>query len=66
MPMGAMGLALASSMSGFISFGLTLNIFGKKNFLAIISKKLAVILFATALVSTFVSLLLKELFHVYF
>ncbi len=38
-PLGAPGLALASTVGGFVSFFMTLRAFGKKRFLAIIAHK---------------------------
>ena len=40
-PLGAMGLALSGSLSGFVLFVLTIRIFGFKQFLAIINNKKA-------------------------
>jgi len=64
-PLGAAGLALASSISGLIAFVFTIKIFGFENFLAIISKKLLTILVAVTLISLLLSLMIKELFNVY-
>lgn len=64
-PLQAAGLALASSLSGFISFVYTIKVFGFSRFLAIISKKL-LLLFTISIVTAFLlSLLIKELFYVY-
>lgn len=38
-PLGAMGLALASTLSGFVSFTLLVRAFGKEKFLALLEKK---------------------------
>ena len=64
-PLEAAGLALASSLSGFISFFYTLKVFSYKRFLAIISKKLLLILSLGLIFSTLLSFIIKELFNVY-
>ncbi|MEA1983474.1 MAG: murein biosynthesis integral membrane protein MurJ [Campylobacterota bacterium] len=64
-PMGVSGLALASTTGGFVSFILTLKVFGIKNFLDIIrSKKLIYLLFSSTLLAVLL-LSFKELVSVY-
>ena len=65
-PMGASGLALASTLSGFLGFFFTLKAYGYHNFLAIISlKKVLIWGLSSALFITFL-LIFKELIHAYF
>lgn len=64
-PLGAPGLALASTISGFIGFFMTLKAFGRTNFLAILSPKFSVYLAVGTVVLTALLLLLKELLHGY-
>jgi putative peptidoglycan lipid II flippase len=52
-PMGAAGLALASTLSGFVSFFLTLRVFGTRRFLDIITSKKAPLLLLGALLFAF-------------
>ncbi|MEA1916881.1 MAG: murein biosynthesis integral membrane protein MurJ [Campylobacterota bacterium] len=64
-PMGASGLALASSLSGIVSFILTLRAFGKQNFLAIIQKKYLIYFIISIPIFTIIIYLFKEALHVY-
>ncbi|HFU73974.1 MAG TPA: murein biosynthesis integral membrane protein MurJ [Helicobacteraceae bacterium] len=64
-PMGASGLALASTLSGFVSFLYTLKSYGYRNFLAIISLKKVTLWSVSALVTLFFLLIFKEFIHVY-
>lgn len=64
-PLEAMGLALASSLSGLVGFVFTLKAFGRENFLAILSKKYTLILIFCTLITLLLSYGLKELIHVY-
>ncbi len=64
-PLEAMGLALASSLSGLVGFFFTLKAFGSQNILAILSKKYALLLILSALITLLLSYALKELIHVY-
>jgi putative peptidoglycan lipid II flippase len=64
-PMGAAGLALASSLSGLVLFALTVNAFGKEKFSAIIAHKYAIYLLAGLGVLTLLLLQLKELLSDY-
>lgn len=59
-PFGASGLALASTVGGFVSFSLTLRIFGMQNFLDIIRSKYSLYLFLSALFFIFALLALKS------
>ncbi|MBU1658815.1 murein biosynthesis integral membrane protein MurJ [bacterium] len=62
-PMGASGLALASTISGFVSFYLTIQAFGLDNFLKIIkSKKMIYLLFGTILLSILL-IIIKNFLH---
>ncbi|RLA71346.1 MAG: murein biosynthesis integral membrane protein MurJ [Epsilonproteobacteria bacterium] len=64
-PLGGAGLALASTISGFVAFAATVRAFGKERFLAIISRKYAMLWLLSALSFTVVVLYAKELIHVY-
>jgi putative peptidoglycan lipid II flippase len=59
-PMGAGGLALASSLSGFVSLIFTIQVFGGKRFLAIITSKKALYWLIAALLFTFFLLWFKD------
>ncbi|MFA6195023.1 MAG: murein biosynthesis integral membrane protein MurJ [Sulfurimonas sp.] len=58
--MGAGGLALASTISGFVSFILTIKAFGAKNFFDILLNKYAVYLVIGATLFTFSLILFKD------
>ncbi len=64
-PLQAAGLALATSLSGFIGFIMTLKFFGFKKFLAIISHKFSLIWFSSSLIFIIFMLFVKEFLHVY-
>ncbi len=64
-PLGGVGLALASTISGFVGFFATARTFSRAEFLAIISLKKTVLLLLSAAVFTLLLLLAKELIHVY-
>ena len=59
-PMGASGLALASTISGFLSFILTVKVFGTKQFLDIITSKKALYWLFAAVLFTFFLLWFKD------
>jgi putative peptidoglycan lipid II flippase len=59
-PMGASGLALASTMGGFVSFILTIRVFGTQNFLDIIKSKKSLYLLVGTIVLVFLLLALKN------
>ena len=59
-PMGVSGLALAGTIGGFVSFTLTIRVFGVKNFLNIIRSKNAVYLVIGSVVLTFLLLVFKD------
>ncbi|MBU0632792.1 murein biosynthesis integral membrane protein MurJ [bacterium] len=59
-PMGAGGLALASTFSGFLSFILTIKVFGTKQFLDIITSKKALYWLLSAVFFTFFLLWFKD------
>ena len=48
-PLGAMGLALASTLSGFVSFTLLLRAFGREHFLGMMERKRVLLWIATLL-----------------
>jgi len=59
-PMGVSGLALASTISGFVSFTLTIRAFGVKNFLNILLDKKALYLMLSAILLTTLLLIFKD------
>ncbi len=64
-PMGVSGLALASTLGGFVSFTLTIKVFGMKNFLDIIhSKNIIYLVLGTVLLSILL-LIFKNFLHTY-
>jgi putative peptidoglycan lipid II flippase len=62
-PMGVSGLALASTASGFVSFILTIKVFGIQKFLDIFYSRKALYLLGAALLLTLLLLTLKEFLH---
>lgn len=64
-PMGAAGLALASSISGLVSLIFTIKVFGSKNFLDIILSKKLFYLLALAILLIFLLLWLKGFIDAY-
>ena len=64
-PMGAAGLALASTLSGFTGFFLTVRAFGGRRFLAIMPAKYLLAWSAGAAALTLLLLFAKELIHGY-
>ena len=64
-PLGASGLALASTVSGFIGFILTTRVFGWHNFLDIISSKKVFYLIISAIVFSIILLIFKDFISVY-
>jgi len=64
-PMGVSGLALASSISGFIGFILTLKEFGTKNFLDIIRSKNSIYLIISSIIFAILLIIFKEFIDVY-
>ncbi|WP_324170632.1 murein biosynthesis integral membrane protein MurJ [Sulfurimonas sp.] len=61
-PMGVSGLALASTVGGFVSFTLTIRVFGVKNFFNIIHSKNTIYLFVSAILFTILLLIFKLIF----
>ncbi|WP_457747731.1 murein biosynthesis integral membrane protein MurJ [Sulfurimonas sp.] len=59
-PMGVSGLALASTLSGFVGFIFTVKAFGVKNFFDILRSKNALYFSIGALIFTILILLIKE------
>ncbi|MBA1437405.1 MAG: murein biosynthesis integral membrane protein MurJ [Epsilonproteobacteria bacterium] len=64
-PLGVAGLALASTLGGFVSFALTLKTFGKANFLAIIRSKNILYLSLSLIVFAWLLFVIRDLLHVY-
>jgi len=64
-PMGVSGLALASTISGFVSFTLTIKAFGVKNFFDILRNKKAVYLILVSVFLTVLLLIFKDFLHAY-
>jgi len=64
-PFGAMGLALASSLSGFILFIYTIKAYGSRRFFAIIHDKKMLWLLLASVIFTLILFLLKALIHDY-
>ena len=64
-PMGASGLALGTTISGIVSFYLTIKVFGIEEFLNIIKSKKALYLLISAVIFTVLLLLFREFLHVY-
>ncbi len=64
-PLGVMGLALASSIAGFILFVFTIKAFGVKQFLDIISSKKLIWLMVAITLEIAILLWLKEIIDVY-
>jgi putative peptidoglycan lipid II flippase len=63
--MGASGLALAGTISGFVGFVLTIKAFGVKNFLDILLSKNAIYLVVGSILLTIMLLLFKDFIAVY-
>jgi putative peptidoglycan lipid II flippase len=64
-PLQAAGLALATSISGFIGFFMTLRAFGFSAFFAIIANKFSLILLMSTLIFIALMLLFKDILHAY-
>nr|WP_321265763.1 murein biosynthesis integral membrane protein MurJ [uncultured Sulfurimonas sp.] len=64
-PMGVSGLALASTIGGFVSFTLTIKAFGVKNFFDILRSKNAIYLVVGAIIFTILLILFKDFISVY-
>ncbi len=64
-PMGISGLALASTAGGFISFILTIKVFGIQNFLDILYSKYLIYLLLLSLALTYLLLIFKDYLHLY-
>jgi len=59
-PYGVSGLALASTLSGFASFGLTIKAYGVKNFFDILRSKNSLFLILGVIIFTFFLLIFKD------
>jgi len=64
-PFGAAGLALASTLGGFVSFFFTIKVFGKERFLAILLNKKFIYLIVGAIAFTLLLILLKDSISAY-
>jgi putative peptidoglycan lipid II flippase len=64
-PLGAVGLALASSLSGVILFIYTIKAYGTKRFLVIISDKKALLLLLACALLILILYFFKEIIHDY-
>ena len=64
-PMGVSGLALASTLSGFASFFLTIKVYGIREFFDILRSKKTVYLFVFMAVFIFILLIFKDFISVY-
>lgn len=65
MPLGAAGLALATTISGFVGFYLTIKIFGPQRFFDILRSKRTLYLLLGSAIFTLLLLILKDFIHVY-
>ena len=65
LPFGVSGLALASSIGGFVSLFFTLKVFGMKNFFAILRSKNLIYLALSSIVLIVLLLILKEYLRAY-
>ncbi len=64
-PFGVSGLALASTIGGFVSFFLTLKVFGIESFLDIIRSKNSLYLLGSGVLFTILLLIFKDFISVY-
>ncbi len=64
-PLGVEGLALASSISGFVLFSFTIKAFGVKQFLDIITLKKTLLLIVSLIIEVAILLWLKGIINVY-
>ena len=64
-PMGASGLALAGTISGFVGFTLTVKAFGVKNFFDILLCKKALYLLGGSILLTILLLIFKDFMQTY-
>ena len=64
-PFGVAGLALASTLGGFVSLFFTLKIFGWQNFFAILRSRKLLYLVVGSLLFTILLVILKDMIHVY-
>lgn len=64
-PYGVSGLALASTLSGFASFGLTIKAYGVKNFFDILRSKNSIYLTVGIIIFTFLLLIFKDFIGAY-
>jgi len=64
-PLGAAGLALASTLGGFVSFFFTIRVFGAQRFFAILLNKKLVYLIVSAAAFTLLLILFKDFISAY-
>lgn len=64
-PLGASGLALAGTISGFIGFSMTIKAFGVKDFFDILRNKKAIYLLIGSSIFTIILIVLKDFISVY-
>ncbi len=64
-PMGVSGLALATTLGGFVSFILTIKVFGVENFLDILRSRQSIFLFVGGVLLTILLLIFKDFISVY-
>ncbi|MDY0117378.1 MAG: murein biosynthesis integral membrane protein MurJ [Sulfurimonadaceae bacterium] len=64
-PMGVGGLALAGTLSGFVSFSLSIHAFGAKQFFAILRCKQTIYFLAGGILLALLLLLLKDFLHAF-
>jgi len=62
-PLGVSGLALASTSGGFVSFFLTIKVFGFKNFFEILSSKNLIYLIFGTIIFTLIVLIFQHYIH---
>lgn len=62
-PFGVSGLALASTIGGFVSFVFTLHVFGRENFFAIIRSKNSIYLMFASIMLAISLLYIQEYLH---
>ncbi len=64
-PMGVSGLALASTVGGFVSFTLTIKVFGVKEFFEMLVSKNALYLVVGAVIFTALLLVFRDFVQAY-
>jgi len=64
-PLGVAGLALASTIGGYVSFIFTVRVFGLKNFFDILRSKNLVYLFLLSIILTVLLIIFKDFINIY-